>query len=234
MRLTGSADRRLPVPAGDARLALRVANTCIVLLAVGATLAITVLGQEKAIADRRAFLARQELLGREGQRLPIPPPASPDAPPRELLIDALIRARAAEALPDGERREMLIDRAEQESIAVTRSRPIWAEAWIVRAFASTLKNPKAVDVTRGAVERSYQDAPFLRVGGIWRVQWGVDHWAALTPSLRGDIVEEAVLLGRMTGEMRAAIFQIARGTPAYPALVERWHQLRARDIADSR
>jgi hypothetical protein len=69
--------------------------------------------------------------------------------------------------------------------------PTNPDSWIAVSYVEFLKagsmSPKALE----ALDHSYAVSFFDRQGGVWRIGYALENWAALPPSLRKDVLTEA-------------------------------------------
>ena len=63
-------------------------------------------------------------------------------------------------------------------------------------------------------ERSYRAAPFLWQEARWRIAFGTLNWSALSPATRQAMIEEAVWLTHVNGDLRPEVEALLGDTPA--------------------
>lgn len=149
--------------------------------------------------------------------------------PRILVADALRVARVAAAMPPGTARDRLLRRADAALDDAIGHRAAYGEAWTVKAFVGTLAGGDANPVARDALARSYDDAPYLRAAGPWRVRYAAEQWNRLDPATRLHAIDEAVWLARRGEAEQGAMFALMRGSPAYWTFMARWFVYRRGD-----
>lgn len=223
------ADRR---PVRKAALATApLAGLLILLVVSGLASALTFYREYKTREVERRLEDQMTLLLSDEDNRPRIPPAPPElSTGRLLLADALYLAREASRQPVGPLRQSLLARAERELRQAVATRPHWGEAWVTMAYVASLQGPAQPEVERLALIRSYADAPILPKTGYWRIERSLAHWDELPPGTRDRLVTEVAWLLRY-GEIanRAALFDLARRSPAYRPIFLRWRAT-ARDL----
>jgi hypothetical protein len=191
----------------------------------------TILVQERVVTGAEERLDRQTA-AIAGDKPVIPPPPEPlaaSAPPRALLADALLRARAAQPLGEGAERRSLIDQAADELTAAAGARPYWGERQATVAFVQTLRDGDDSTPALQSLGRSYDVTPYLVHAAPWRVAFGVRHWNMVAAATRDHIVDEAVWISRVDPKTLDGIFGLFRGTAAYEPFLRRWLTARRGD-----
>lgn len=144
------------------------------------------------------------------------PPAPQQATARQLLIDSLLIARAADTMPAGPERVRLTARARAEAYAATLARPHWADGQIAVAYAESLDAPLSGSAEREALIRSYDDAPYLPSAGVWRLTRGLADWARLPARTQRHIADETVwYICTKPSDFRHRLFDSARESDGY-------------------
>lgn len=69
--------------------------------------------------------------------------------------------------------------------------PANPESWTAVAYADWLQHGALSPAGLVALDRSYQITFFEPEGAAWRIGFALDNWAALTPSLRQQVLSEA-------------------------------------------
>jgi hypothetical protein len=145
---------------------------------------------------------------------------------RGALANAVTLAQAAQFQPDTNAKARNIALARDDIDLALTVRPAWGEAWMTKSYIAAIdKGPDSTEALE-ALTRSYEQAPFLRHAADWRVTLSFDQWKALSPAARTHAVDEAVWAGALDGALRVRFFQLARNSAAYPALANRWRQMR--------
>lgn len=148
-----------------------------------------------------------------------------DLPPRphratagQRLVDSLFAARAAATLPAGSpTRARLLARASADAASAASTRPHWGEAQIAIAYAASLSGTGATSTPaeRKALIRSYDDAPYLAVSGLWRLSRGLAAWPLLPPRTQARLTREILWYICKDPAVRPRLFAEVRASPAY-------------------
>jgi hypothetical protein len=187
--------------------------------------------RESEVAASRRALETQALALARGDTPDVAMPATPLAgEPRALVDDALLLARTAAGLPPGPRRDALLAHARRGIDRAVATRPGWAAAIVVATYVHGLAGSD-IGRAREALAASYAAAPFLHDGGMYRIGFGLDHWADLPEPTRNSIVDEALWTIIVSPAAAPAIGDRIRRSPAYLPFMLRWHAL---DLASAR
>jgi hypothetical protein len=149
---------------------------------------------------------------------------------RLKVLDALILARRASAAPLASR-AALLDRAGALLVAARTERPGFAQATLVEAYLSGVRNGGADPAIMALLTCSYRESPFLKDGGEWRIRYAVGHWAQLDLDLRDRVIEEAVWLSLLSKSGMVHISLIFVGTPAFTEYQRRMTTPLAADVS---
>ena len=186
--------------------------------------------REYAVVKGLRIVDSARIVGPDGIRGDWPAAAigDPAATPRLLLASALLHASRAASAPSSTERSGLLHRAERETAAFAAARPYWGEAEVVQAYVAS-QSPDRLEQAVAAYGRSYASSPFLRQAAVWRVEFGIAHWARLDAATRAAMVNEAVWLFRLQPDQRVRLTDIARDTDAYVPILLQWRHVRLRD-----
>ena len=80
--------------------------------------------------------------------------------------------------------------ADAESLTSLAVSPADDSAWLALAYAETVRHGDPGGVALGWLQRSYDVAPFGPDTSLWRVRFALDHWQAMTPDLRREVLDE--------------------------------------------
>ncbi|MDZ7281830.1 hypothetical protein N4G62_07300 [Sphingomonas sanguinis] len=150
--------------------------------------------------------------------------------PRAQVAGALILARAATVATNETERQTQLGDAGRLLASANARRPDWAEGQVSASFVSSLLAGEAAKrLAARQLADSYRAAPFLRDSGLWRVREGLSSWSQLPAWSQSRLVDEGVWLARLNDPLRADVFDMVRGSPAYPAFAQRWLELRQGD-----
>jgi hypothetical protein len=71
------------------------------------------------------------------------------------------------------------------------------EARLRLVYIDALRHPPVSSIGVARLAESYSLIPYDYTVAAWRIRFGLEHWAALTPELRAAIYEEAMAFGRV-------------------------------------
>ncbi|WP_428334211.1 hypothetical protein [Novosphingobium sp.] len=217
------------LPTLRARNFARIAAACAGAVMI---LALFDLREEYQVWQAQQLLDRQRAAIVQGAPRPAMPNfAAGEMPPRAEVTNALVLAQAAatnRVSPDRDRR--LADAQAMIASAMT-ARPDWAEAQLVSSYIGLVRNDGHADqrVLRDFAA-SYRSAVFLRDAAKWRSTTGFILWPMLNDGTRTHVVDEAVLIARLSPDERPAIFAAARASPAYLDFGRVWTLMRRGDM----
>lgn len=139
------------------------------------------------------------------------------ATPRHRLVDALFIARAAATQPPGSPlRRALLTRARADARTAAAARPHWGEARTTLAYVESLSSPAAPGPDeRAALIRSYDDAPYLALSGLWRLSRSLTIWSALPERTQRGVTNEALWYICAKPVIRRHLFAEIRASAAY-------------------
>lgn len=183
---------------------------------------------EEHLTQQDALLARGYALVPQNE--PYHRPASP----RAILMDALLRARAAQEMnrlnPD---RPMLLRQAESQLAEIADARPNWGQYWVTRAYVSALRHGERAPATVAQINRSYETTPYIRQSADWRVDWVLRNWDLLSPHIQAIAIKEMVWLARRDYADIRRLMPLIRETDAYSPFMVEWLATRNldRDLA---
>jgi hypothetical protein len=202
----------------------------LLLLAV-ALASIAQLSAEWRIASAQAALDDQTLRLARGDIRAAPDvlATSSTRPVRQRMLDALYLARESGYARSPAERRQLLDRASTMAADATSRRPIWGEAWTVRAYIDALRDGPSAPSTVSDLARSYAARPYLAGSAPWRVRVGFAAWRRLSPATQHQLLNEALWLARSDFDATDTVFDLARATPAYQAFALGWRTLRQGD-----
>lgn len=80
--------------------------------------------------------------------------------------------------------------ADSESLTALAQSPADDSAWLALAYAETVRRGDPGGVALGWLQRSYDVAPFGPDTSLWRIRFALDHWQAMTPDLRREVLDE--------------------------------------------
>ncbi len=180
----------------------------------------------QAAADQSTALARGNTAEVRMAAQALPPLNNP----RAQIADALTLARAASVATSEAERQRQLGEAGRLLASANALRPDWAEGQVSASFVSSLRTGEpAKRLAAQQLAASYRAAPFLRDSGLWRVREGLSSWSQLPAWSQSRLVDEGVWLARLNDPLRADVFDMVRGSPAYPAFARRWLELRQGD-----
>jgi hypothetical protein len=133
---------------------------------------------------------------------------------RLKVLEALILARQASAAPVASR-GLLLGRAGALLAVADTERPGFAQATLVEAYLSGVRNGGADPAISALLKRSYRENPFLKDEGEWRIRYAVEHWTGIDRDLRARVIEEAAWLSSLSKPGMVHISLIFIGTPAF-------------------
>jgi hypothetical protein len=120
--------------------------------------------------------------------------------------------------PGGAERPSLLREAASRMERGLALRPRWSEAWVIQThMLSATRGIGAPEALR-AFETSYELAPFLRDAADWRLRYGIATWASLSPTARKAVASEAIMLSRVSRDLRAHVRVMTTGTPVFPLI----------------
>jgi hypothetical protein len=222
-----ASDRRSPL----ARYGRHLPTAVIVAAVVAATpTAIRVIGDEAVVALSLDRLRSYDRAEQGGARLGLDDvrPIPVDSPPRAVLAQANLIARAAAIDTAHPGRGPALAQAQADIDRLLAVRPHWADAWVIASVVAAQRGDQRTAVA--ALDRSYREAGYLRGSGAWRVATAFANWEGLSEQARARSVDEAVWLARIDKRIRDEIFSLARRSPAYRPLLLRWREMRLRDV----
>ena len=197
-----------------------------------ATAALFDLWQEYQVWQAEQSLSRIETALSRGAAPSLPPVAvaGSDLPPRAAVYRALGLARAAAGQRDAAGRTRMLEAARDDIDHAKAARPGWGEAEMTSAYiALVASHGRPSNAALRDYAASYRDAVFLRDAARWRATTGLALWSRLDPVTRGHVVDEAVLLGRLSADERPAMFAAARRSAGYFDFARVWIAMRHGD-----
>ncbi|HEX7857271.1 MAG TPA: hypothetical protein VF503_26615 [Sphingobium sp.] len=210
------ADKIIIPRAERPRRPVTTASWVIIALAVVAMTASLWSLRQETLVTQYQYRVDNQILPDGTMQPPAFPPLPAAAPPRTLVAEALYRARVAAVTPDASRRRAQLTVARAAITQAIDSRPHWGEAWVVKAYIESIASPRLDEAEKNALARSYLDAPFMHVTGLWRAQRAISNWDAFSPFAQNRIANEMVWLIRFTGgQTRAGLLETVRNSPAY-------------------
>ena len=153
-------------------------------------------------------------------------------PPRAAVYRALALASNASVSPAGAARTHQLAIARAEINLAMASRPDWGEAQLTSAYIGLISNGRQpTPLVLKDFAASYRNTAFLRDAARWRAGAGLALWPQLDPATRTRVIDEAVLLARLSPGDRPAMFDAARRSGGYFDFAKVWLDTR-RDDAD--
>ena len=167
---------------------------------------------------RIEFRANAALEASRTQDGPVPVVGA-DASPRELVYTAeALTERAVRLAPTSPERSALLKEASGRLAKGITLRPLWGEAWVIKTHLLAIMQGLGSQDAARALQTSYELDPFLRDVADWRLQYAIDTWSTLSSPTRKAVSREAIMLSRVSRDLRAHVRVMSVGTPLYPLI----------------
>lgn len=133
------------------------------------------------------------------------------SPPEALGLAALWIDQAASSREPF--RQRALANADAMLARARASRPEAPGASLLQVHADLVRLGKPRPSTLAAFARSYRQASFLREEGLWRLAFAATYWSELSKATRTAVINEAIWLARIDGQLRNTVDQLVTGTP---------------------